>query len=556
MPHDDAPRWVSLLDHHEYLEEFWSRLPAATAAGQWMAWDQRRHALVLADDQRRRPVDHAMAHAWLSSVAQSVTVQGALVRPLTIAQSRLILDSIRHQIGHDIIHGIQTVDPLVDRWRSTQWDGQRRLGQPLWCSPATDLIEDSAYLHGDPRCHDPFGMRSHILTKIYMEIIGRSCNMHWPSMDETLIIVGPQGVGKSLLGPSIVGSEFSRVLSSGFEASSSYDAVSTLCSAGIVEFEEMNIIKQMSPEAIKTLMTRTHLTARSPRSLTEVRFRRLYVGYGTSNHLRCIPPSTAGRRWVPVHIGHPNMDLLWDSDGSVGRWISRYSDQLGAEALHLLSGLPPDVLPDVLYPSIQRLTEGEQRTGQAPFVLCTEAETEYAELIDEVLAACPVVQKSPVHLSWWRQALAPLGCRGRAVTTALRAAGWRQTWVGSASRRQRVWVSEVWDATCQEVLRPTQQPTQQPTQRWDPHRYDWRAVLARMGVDEGLLDGRNRPCPNCGGTDRFQWLDRPDGGWHCRHCGGKNHDGGGGSGLDMVMRLRPQWSVAEAMRQVSAIKTD
>lgn len=561
----DAPS-VSVLDSHETLQALWSIMPTALVHGQRIAWDCRRHALVLVDSHGAgQPVDHAMAHSWLSTVAQSVPSPGARIRPLTISQSRLILDSIRHQIGHDLMPALAVRDPLVDRWRATRWDGRQRLGLPLW-RPG-QAPPDSPYLHGDGQASDPFGIRCHIITKIYIEIIGRSMGLHWPAMDEMLVLIGPQGIGKSVLGSSIAGPSFCRSLTSSFEATSSYDAVATLCSAAIVEFEEMTVIRELSSEAIKALVTRTHLTARSPKSLSEVRFRRLYVAYGTSNNPRCIPADAAGRRWLPVCIGAPNSDLLWEQDNSVARWVSRWSDQLGAEALHLIGSLPAHGSPSMLYPSIQTLTEEQQRWGQMAYVI-DDCETEHSDVIYEVLACHPATQRQPIHITWWRQVLAPLGCRGRSVARALRAAGWRQVWVGSGRQRRRAWVGEAWDPHQQDVLMPESgalrqrhpegtapapAAQRQKRRQWDPSAYDWRALLTGLcGVDEGLLDGRGRPCPNCGGHDRFQWFGRDDGGWHCRHCGGKDHTGGGGSGLDMVMRLRPQWSVDEAMRQVEA----
>jgi putative DNA primase/helicase len=48
----------------------------------------------------------------------------------------------------------------------------------------------------------------------------------------------------------------------------------------------------------------------------------------------------------------------------------------------------------------------------------------------------------------------------------------------------------------------------------------WTEILRALGVDERILAGRNGPCPQCGGTDRFQYTDKfGEGNYHCRHCG-------------------------------------
>jgi putative DNA primase/helicase len=48
----------------------------------------------------------------------------------------------------------------------------------------------------------------------------------------------------------------------------------------------------------------------------------------------------------------------------------------------------------------------------------------------------------------------------------------------------------------------------------------WRQILPALGIDDGFLTGRNCPCPICGGTDRFRFIDRQpgDGLWICNQC--------------------------------------
>lgn len=79
----------------------------------------------------------------------------------------------------------------------------------------------------------------------------------------------------------------------------------------------------------------------------------------------------------------------------------------------------------------------------------------------------------------------------------------------------------------------------------------WPHLLSVLGgLDESQLSGVHQPCPCCGGTDRYRWMtDEGPGGWFCSHCGGKNQQGGGGSGIDLLMRLR-RWSFAEAIQQL------
>lgn len=56
----------------------------------------------------------------------------------------------------------------------------------------------------------------------------------------------------------------------------------------------------------------------------------------------------------------------------------------------------------------------------------------------------------------------------------------------------------------------------------DAARGAWRSILLALGMEERFLTGRNGPCPCCGGTDRWQWVnDEGQGGGVCRQCGGK-----------------------------------
>jgi putative DNA primase/helicase len=48
----------------------------------------------------------------------------------------------------------------------------------------------------------------------------------------------------------------------------------------------------------------------------------------------------------------------------------------------------------------------------------------------------------------------------------------------------------------------------------------WREILPALGIADTFLTGRNCPCPMCGGTDRFRFIDRGDGDgmWVCNQC--------------------------------------
>ncbi|QBH98434.1 DUF927 domain-containing protein [Limnobaculum zhutongyuii] len=76
----------------------------------------------------------------------------------------------------------------------------------------------------------------------------------------------------------------------------------------------------------------------------------------------------------------------------------------------------------------------------------------------------------------------------------------------------------------------------------------WDYVLSACGVDVPAK-GKHGPCPICGGTDRFHFIDDNDNGeWHCRQCTEPNY----GDGLDLVARVN-QASIYEAVERVANV---
>ena len=68
----------------------------------------------------------------------------------------------------------------------------------------------------------------------------------------------------------------------------------------------------------------------------------------------------------------------------------------------------------------------------------------------------------------------------------------------------------------------------------------WPQILAGLcALTEEQLTNKHQSCPNCGGEDRYR-CDSIEGSlsWFCNQCGGKDRGGGGGNGVDMVMRLK------------------
>jgi len=66
----------------------------------------------------------------------------------------------------------------------------------------------------------------------------------------------------------------------------------------------------------------------------------------------------------------------------------------------------------------------------------------------------------------------------------------------------------------------------------------WPLILGAIaGVSAEQLTDKHGPCPLCGGKDRYRFDDKDgSGSWFCNKCGGKDHNGGAGAGMDLLMR--------------------
>jgi putative DNA primase/helicase len=79
----------------------------------------------------------------------------------------------------------------------------------------------------------------------------------------------------------------------------------------------------------------------------------------------------------------------------------------------------------------------------------------------------------------------------------------------------------------------------------------WPDLLMQLaGLTPDQLTDTHQPCPLCGGEDRYRFDDLDGtGSWYCNQCGGKDHTGGAGSGMDMLMR-RTGLTYPEACKRI------
>ena len=73
----------------------------------------------------------------------------------------------------------------------------------------------------------------------------------------------------------------------------------------------------------------------------------------------------------------------------------------------------------------------------------------------------------------------------------------------------------------------------------------WPEILQALGANPEHLNGVNKPCPFCGGKDRYTFSDKGKGYWFCRQCG---H----GDGFDWLQKLHG-WDLNKTMAEVAQV---
>ena len=76
----------------------------------------------------------------------------------------------------------------------------------------------------------------------------------------------------------------------------------------------------------------------------------------------------------------------------------------------------------------------------------------------------------------------------------------------------------------------------------------WEQILTSFGIDAKILDGTHRPCPVCGGDDRFRFDNKKGNGtFYCSHC-----DPSAGDGMNLLMNFKG-WDFQTAANEVDKV---
>ena len=82
----------------------------------------------------------------------------------------------------------------------------------------------------------------------------------------------------------------------------------------------------------------------------------------------------------------------------------------------------------------------------------------------------------------------------------------------------------------------------------------WEQILPALGIPSDALTNKHKPCPGCGGKDRFRYVGGDRGEWFCGQAG----DTTGGDGFNLLMHVHgwPFKDAAKAVEKVLGISND
>lgn len=218
--------------------------------------------------------------------------------------------SIRKESVADAIGAVadeRGYDPLEDKLRGLVWDGVPRIENWLldYCGASVTGTQPETYIKAVGRCW---------LISAAARALSPGCQV-----DSALVLVGPQGIGKSTAGRILGYDWFSDAL----PPVHSKDASDHLRGVWLVEFGEMATASRSDVEELKAFITRKVERFRPAYGRLEVEYPRRNVFFGTSNRDAFLKDETGNRRFWPVEVTRVDaLRLMADRD------------QLWAEAVH------------------------------------------------------------------------------------------------------------------------------------------------------------------------------------------------------------------------------
>ena len=220
-----------------------------------------------------------------------------------------------------VVQDENAFDPLTDYLDSLEWDGKERLDTLFIRYLAAP---DEEYVRAVTR-------------KWFTAAVARAYEPG-RKFDNMLVLVGPQGLGKSTLVQVMARGRFSDSVNN-LKGKEGYEQ---LRGAWLVEFAELASFKRAEIEIVKNFVSKTEDSYRPAYGEFIRTFKRRCVFFGTTNEQEFLKDRTGARRFWPIQVGGP--EIIPEEGVLIG--LEEEVDQLWAEAVHRYRNKEPLWLND------------------------------------------------------------------------------------------------------------------------------------------------------------------------------------------------------------------
>lgn len=256
-----------------------------------------------------------------------------------------VLPGVSKQIVDDAIqkHAFDnTYDEALDWVKSLQWDGVPRLRDWL---PRSTYTEDCQYNRA---------IGAQWMLGMMRRLVHPGC-----VFDYVMVLVGPQGVGKTSLF-RILGGEWYKSYSGGLDTKDFYLSLS---GALIVDLDEGVTMYKSESIKMKSMITQTIDEYRAPYARRPEQHPRRFVFSMSTNDVEPFRDVTGNRRYWPLALGEDQIDFAWLQDNR---------EQLFAEAYFALTN-------NIVHEEVPQDVALQMQEDRLPEDEWTETITDYLE---------------------------------------------------------------------------------------------------------------------------------------------------------------------------------
>lgn len=239
-----------------------------------LAYDDFKNREVILNDLPWRKKAPFQSHeAWLG--ADDAELRHYLGKRHDLKSATIIRDAFTHVTRRNSFH------PIHDYLESFTWDGEKRLdtlfidylGAPD--SEYTRTVTRKMFMAGVVRIYEPGA-----------------------KFDEMLVLVGPQGCGKS----TILAKMGKQWFSDSLKSFDSKEAGEYLQNSWIFEFGELSAMKKAEVEEVKAFVSKTTDMYRVAYDRVVSEFPRKCIFFGTTNNVDFLKDLTGNRRFWPINL--------------------------------------------------------------------------------------------------------------------------------------------------------------------------------------------------------------------------------------------------------------